>query len=322
MSAIRKVLGITGVFIASMASMPSLSQGFPAKPVRVVVAAAAGGGIDLVMRQISGKLSESLGQPVIVENRGGANGVIGAEFVSKSAPDGYTLLFISPGAMVAMVSKPPYDPVKDFTPITIAVVPASPVLVANNVPANNFKELIEYARKNPGKLSFGSTGIGSVPHLTIEALKHAAGIDILHVPYKGVAPALTDLTAGQISMVIAPLGPARPLIQGGKVKVMAVSNAQRCSCLPDVPSIFEFQGNAEIPDAWFGIFGPAPMPQPVVARLHADIVGALKAPENRSKLEATGLVVIGNTPEQFATQVRNETEIFAKAVKEFGLKAD
>ena len=322
MNGIARLIGTAGLAAATLASATANSQAYPAKPVRVVVAAAAGGGIDFVMRLISGKLSEGLGQPVIVENRGGANGVIAAEFVSKSPPDGYTLLFIAPGAMVAMVSKPPYDPVKDFTPISIAVVPASPLLVAENVPASTFGELIAYARKNPGKLSFGSTSIGSVPHLTIEALKRSAKLDILHIPYKGVAPAITDLTSGQISMVIAPLGIARPLLQSGKIKALAVSNAERCPCLPGVPSIFEVLPRTEIPDAWFGIFGPAPMSPPIVSRLYTDIAAALRSPEIKGKLEGNGLLVVANPPEQFAAQVKSETEIFAKASKEYGLKAE
>jgi tripartite-type tricarboxylate transporter receptor subunit TctC len=322
MNTIARLIGSAGLAAATLTPNAAYSQAYPSKPVRVIVAAAAGGGIDLVMRLMSAKLSEGLGQPVIVDNRAGANGVIAAEAVSKSPPDGYTLLFISPGAMVSMVSKPPYDPVKDFTPITIAVVPASPLLVAENVPVSSFSELIAYARSNPGKLSFGSTGIGSVPHLTMEALKRSAKLDILHIPYKGVAPAITDLTSGQISMVIAPLGVARPLLQAGKIKALAVSNAERCPCLPGVPSIFEVLPRTEIPDAWFGIFGPAPMAQPLVSRLYTDIAAALRSPEIKGKLEGNGLLVVANTPDQFAAQVRSETELFARAVKEFGLKAE
>jgi tripartite-type tricarboxylate transporter receptor subunit TctC len=300
----------------------ALAQSFPAKPVRVVVAANAGGGIDLVIRTMSPALTERLGQPVVVENRGGANGAIGAEVVAKSPPDGYSLVFMSPGALVNMLAKPPYDPIRDFTPITIAVSPASPVLVGQHVPVANLAELVDYARKNPGKLSFGSTGVGSVPHLTIEALKRAAKMDILHVPYKGVAQALTDMVGGNLSMAIAPLGNARPLIDAGKLKVVAISNLERCPCLPGVPSVFEVLPRVDIPDAWFGILGPAPMPGAVVQRLHADITAAMKAPEVRSKLEAGGLLIIGNTPEQFSAQLKREIEIFARAAKEYGLKAN
>jgi tripartite-type tricarboxylate transporter receptor subunit TctC len=309
---------------ALLLSVPLLcqAQGFPAKPVKVVVAAAAGGGIDLVIRTMSPVLSEKLGQPIVVENRGGANGAIGAEFVAKSAPDGYTLVFMSPGALVNVLAKPPYDPIKDFTPITIAVSPASPILIGPHVPASNLAELLDYARKNPGKLTFGSTGVGSVPHLTIEALKRSAKLDILHVPYKGVAQALTDMVGGTLDMAIAPLANARPLIDAGKLKAVAVSNLERCPCLPGVPSVFELLPRVDIPDAWFGILGPASIPVPVQQRLHADITATLKAPEIRSKLEGGGLLIIANTPDQFGAQLRKEIDIFGKAAKEYGLKAE
>ena len=311
--------------LAAVASAAQ-AQTFPSKPVHVVVPFPGGpSGVDLTARLIAPKLSEFLGQPVVMENRAGANGMIGSEAVARSAPDGYTLLFTTPSTHITAVflsKNVPYDPQKDFTPISAVVEPVSGLYVNSALPINTMRELIEYAKRNPGKLSYASSGIGSVFHLAGESLAQQAGIDILHVPYKGTQQALTDTAAGTIQIMLSALSGAVPFARSGKVRLIAIIEGRRFSGLPEVPTIGETVPGYERPPSWFGYFGPAKMPRDVVARLNSEIVRAIALPELKARFLEGGLEVIGNTPEQFAEQIRRGFDIYGKAVKLVGLKPE
>src|SRR5712691_7760511 len=254
-------------------------QSWPARPVRIVVPFPPGNGTDILARLMAPKMTQALGQPVIVENRGGANGMIGAEAVARAAPDGTTILFTSPSTHVTslFLSKNlPYDPIRDFTPITAAVEPVTVMTINPSLPVNSVTELIAYARANPGKLDYSSPGVGAVFHMSGELFKLGAGVDIVHVPYKGASPALAGVTAGEVSIGFNSLASVLPHMRSGKVTVLAVLEANRYPGLPQVPSIGEFVPGFEKPASWFGLFGPAALPAPVLARLHEELVRSLK----------------------------------------------
>ncbi len=309
-----------------VAMVDVLAQAYPAKPVRVVVPFPGGpSGIDQGLRTAQQKIAEFFGQPLVIDNRSGANGTIGSENVARAAPDGYTLLFTTPSTHVTAVfitKDLPYDPVKDFTPITAALEPVTGLVAAPTVPVGSVKELIEYARRNPGKLSYASSGIGSVFHLTGELFKQTAGVDILHVPYKGTQQALTDTMSGQNSLTLSAISPVIPLARSGKLKLLAVLEARRFALLPDVPTVGEALPGFEKPASWFGFFGPAGLPQPIVTRIQADVVRGFSVPEVRSRLEEMGLVVIGSTPTEFSSMLRKGYEVYGRAARAAGIKPE
>jgi tripartite-type tricarboxylate transporter receptor subunit TctC len=318
---------IAAIFIAAIIAAPStlLAQGFPSKPIRFVVPFPPGSGLDIMARMVGQKVSESTGQPVIVDNRAGANGLIGSEYVAKSAPDGYTLLTgtsSTHGSAPFITKNLPYDPVKDFTPITNAVMTVMGVSVHPSVPAGNIREFIDYAKKNPGKLSYSSSGTGGALHLVAEMFKASFGLDIVHVPYKGAAPALTALVAGEVNMTVNSAPDSAPTARAGKIRMLAVAETQRWAGLPDVPALAEILPGYDRPPGWYGFFGPAGLPQPVLARLNAEIVKALNAPDVRGKLETAGLAVVPGSPEQFSALLRRSLELYAQAVKIAGVKPE
>ena len=243
----------------------------------------------MIARLVAAKLSESLGQTVIVDNRSGANGMIGSTIVAHAAPDGYTLLAATPASHVTAVhlmKNLPFDPVKDFTPIMAAVEPVTALVVNAELPVNSVQELIAYAKANPGKLSYGSSGVGSVFHLTGELFNRTAGVDIVHVPYRGVTQPMQDTAAGTIQLLHISLSSARGALASGKAKVLAILEPQRYAKMPDVPSLTEIVPAFRKPSTWFGFFGPAKMPPDIVARLNAEMRKAITAPDVRAKLEA------------------------------------
>jgi tripartite-type tricarboxylate transporter receptor subunit TctC len=311
------MVGLLASLVSLILASAGLAQSYPSKPIRVMVPFGGGSsGVDLTVRLFAPKLSELLGQPVVVENRGGANGMIGSAMVARAPADGYNLLYTTPSTHVTatFISKSvPYDPIKDFTPISATVEPVTGIVVNPALPINNVREMIEYAKKNPGKLSYTSSGIGSVFHLTGELLKNAAGIDILHVPYKGSQQALTDTITGQVSMTLSAVAGTLPMARAGKLRLIAILEATRFSGLPDMPTVGESLPGFEKPASWFGYFGPARMPAPIVARLHTEIVKTLQAPEIRAKLDETGQAVIGNSPAEFAAQIKRGYEVYGKA---------
>lgn len=315
--------GMLALFLA--APLTVFSQAYPSRPIRMIVPFPPGPALDLVARLVTAKMGESLGQPIVVENRSGANGAIGSELVARAAPDGYTLLAGTASTHVTAVflaKNLPYDPQKDFTPITASVEPVTCLVVNASVSANSVNELIEHARRNPGKLSYGSSGVGSVFHMMGELFKQTTGVDMVHVPYKGVVPAMSDVAAGQIPMTFIAVANAIPHMRTGKVKILATLEPGRYAGLPGVPSIAESVPNFRKPASWFGFFGPAGLPQPTLARLNAEMVKALNAPDVRTKLEDVGYAVIGNTPEQFAALIKAGMQQYGGIIKAAGIQAE
>jgi tripartite-type tricarboxylate transporter receptor subunit TctC len=284
-----------------VAPLAAQSQEFPNKPVHVIVTIPAGGAADVVLRMVSPKIGEGLGQPLILENRPAMSGVLASEQVARMAPDGYNLLYTTPSSQVTakfLQKNVRYDPEKDFTPIVAFVEPVSTLVVHSSVPANNLKELIDYVKRNPGKLAYGTSGVGSVFHLVGEAFKQAAGLDILHVPYKGAILAVNDTAGGQIQMTLSALPNIRPYIASGKLKLLAWMASKRFPVAPDVPTVSEVLPGFEQPASWFAMFGPARMQRPVVQRLNYEMVKDLTAADMRPKIEEIGNQVIANSPEE------------------------
>lgn len=301
------------------------SQAFPAKPIRWIVSFEAASGGDVAARMLASKLSDALGQQMLVENRGGAGGGIAAELVARAAPDGHTLLFTTPNPQVIrpFLSKNiSYDPVRDFTPITTLVETVIALIAFPGLPANTVKELVDQARSRPGSVSYGSSGIGSSFHLSGELLKQLTGVNMTHVPYKGAAPAIADMVAGRIQIVFTALASAQPLLRSGKAKILAVLASKRFQDLPQVPTMREALSGFEDLPFWLAMFGPAGVPQPVVERLHAETVKALKLPEIRDKYASMGFAVLGNTPEEAGAKLRRDIEVIGKIVKAAGLKPE
>jgi tripartite-type tricarboxylate transporter receptor subunit TctC len=303
----------------------SWAQAYPTKPIRFIAPFAAGGALDTLTRTIAGRMQESWGQPVVVENRTGAGGNIGADLVAKAAPDGYTLVMgtIATHAInVSLYEKMPYDAVKDFAPVTIAASINNSLSVHPSVPAKNVAELIAYAKTNAGRLTFGSAGSGTSQHLAGELFKTMTGVDMVHIPYKGGAPAMVDLLAGQISMTFGDIPTALPHIRAGKLRSLAVTGAKRSPLLPEVPTIAE-QGLAGFDvTAWFGVFTTAGTPRQVVNQLNAEIVRILSLPDVREKLIGIGMEPVTNSPDEFAAYVQSEIAKWARVVKASGAKAN
>jgi tripartite-type tricarboxylate transporter receptor subunit TctC len=303
---------------------PASAQAWPsAKPITIVAPVPPGPTIDQIARIVATHLSDALGQSAIVENRPGANGMIGSNVVARAAPDGYTLLAATPASHVtaALLNKNlPYDPVKDFTPIMAAVEPVTALVVNAGLPVNSVPELIAYAKANPGKLSYGSSGIGSVFHLTGELFNHAAGVNIAHVPYRGVAQPMQDTAAGHIQIVHISLSSARAALASGKAKVLAILEPKRYAKLPNIPSLSEVLPAFRKPSTWFGFFGPAKLPPEILARLSAEMRKAITAPAMRAKLEGQDLIIIANTPDEFAALQKQGIEQFGAIIRAAGIK--
>jgi tripartite-type tricarboxylate transporter receptor subunit TctC len=314
------------VFALALAWLqPAHAQSYPDKPIRIVIPFPAGGGPDLVARLIAPKLTEALGQPIVFDYRVGANGTIGNEFVARSAPDGYTLLMGAAGALTVaphVYAKVQFDTFKDFEPI--ALVGTSPYIVAlhPSVPASSVAELTAYAKANPGKLNYGSSGTGGLPHLAGELYERLAGVDLVHVPYKGIAPAITDLVGGQVQLLFGDVGLVLPHVKAGNLKAIAVTSKQRATPLPDVPTMIEAGVPGYQMGTWWGLLAPAGTPRPIVARLNAEVRKALSLPEIQSAFKARSLEYELTTPEQFAARIRDEYDTWGKIVKEANIKAE
>ncbi len=318
----KRFFALLGAFcLASSALAQTPPAPYPAKPIRLLVGYAPGGATDIIARTIAGKLQESLGQPVIVENRAGATSNIASEMVAKSAPDGYTLLLgtIANATNMIAYKTPGYDTLRDFAFITQTMSAPSVLAMHPSVPARTLKELIALAKAQPGKLSYASSGTGGSPHLAGELLRLRAGIDLLHVPYKGATPAMTDLLGGQVTMSFQTALSAIPHLQSGKLNVIAVAAHQRMKQLPNVPTMAE----AGLPDfevsSWNGLFAPAKTPPEILAKLHAATVKALALPDVREKLAAQGAEGVGNTPDEFRAYVRSEIDKWAKVIRASGM---
>lgn len=311
--------------VCSHSSAQSAAAAWPQRPIKLIVPTSAGPGPDQVARLIATRLSDNLGQTVLVENRPGANGLIGTDAIAKAAPDGYTLGFATSSSMVTAVfltRNLPYDPRKDFTPITAAVEPVTCLAVHPSMPVNSVKEFLDYARANPGKVSYGSAGIGSVFHMIGESLQLTTGVQLTHVPYKGVPPAMADLVAGQIQSVFISMTNALPQMRGGKARILAVLESQRFARAPNIPTIGEAVPGFEKPASWFGFFGPAGLPPAITNRMHQEVSKVLNQAELRNSLEDSAFVIIGNTPAEFSELMRRSFDVYGKAVKAAGLKPE
>ncbi len=303
----------------------AIAQAWPSKPIRLVVPYPPGGSTDLLARTIGVKVGEALGQQIVVDNRAGAGGMLGSDIVARSAPDGYTIL-LGTGAthgLTLLLSKTiPYDPVKDFTPITAAVEVPIVLVVHPSIPGVTAKDLIDWAKKNPGKLSYGSSGTGSPHHLSGELLKQISGTDMVHVPYKGAAPAVQDLLGNQIPAVFTTLSTALPHIKAGKIRAVGFVEAKRQVSVPEIPTIGESVPGYVMPASWLGFFGPAALPDAILKRLNAEIVRAVQSPDVRAKLETAGMPVVGTSSEEFARTVKDDIETFRRIVSAAGIKPE
>jgi tripartite-type tricarboxylate transporter receptor subunit TctC len=312
------------VAICLAISLPAFPQPYPSKPIRMI-APYPPGGIDNFARSIGPKAAELLGQPIVIDNRGGANGFIGSEAVVRAAPDGYTLLFVASSTIVtgvALSKNPPFDPVKDFTPIIWVVDTLQLLTVSGSIPANSVKELIDYAKRNPGKLSYASSGIGSVFHLNGENLKMLTGVDIVHVPYKGSAPMATDLFAGRVEVGFPALMNVRQYIGAGKVKILAVLEQQRNPDMPNVPALSEIVPGFKKAGGGTGILGPAGMPRPIVERLNSVFAKALDTPEVRQFFANNGARAVGGTPEDYGAATKSDLATTIKLIKAIGIEPE
>jgi tripartite-type tricarboxylate transporter receptor subunit TctC len=299
------------------------AQDYPSRTVKIVVAFPAGGPTDFVARVLADKLKGALGQSVIIENKPGANAAIGAESVAKSDPDGYTLFFTTAGAVVInphMRANLPYDPIKDFAPITLVVNTMEVLVVKSDTPMKSATDLVAFAKSRPDGIAMASTGVGSPPHLALELFKGSSGANVLHVPYRGAAPAVTDVVGGQVHAMFADLPVLMPQIRGGTLRPIGVGSKRRASVLPDVPTLDE-QGIKDVyADNWYALFAPAKTPAPVIAKLNAAVNAVLKDPETARKLIEAGADPAAGTPEQLAEFLKSELERWGKVVKEKNIK--
>ncbi len=301
------------------------AQSFPAKPIRVVVPFPPGGPADNLARPVLQKVSASIGQQVLIDNRGGAGGNIGADAVAKAAPDGYTLLWTPTGTLAVNPSiypKMPFDAVKDLTPVSLVAEVQGILIVGNGVPANTVQELIALARARPGTLTFGSPGAGSIVHLLGEQFRSLAKIDITHVPYRGVGPALTDLMGGQITMIFDSTASALAQAKGGKVRMLATGSPRRLPQAPALPTMTESGVPGFDSTSWHGVFAPAGTPREVIARLSAEIHKAVHSPDLAALLDAAGAEPVGSTPEQLGSALQSATQRWGRIAREIGVKIE
>ena len=308
---------------ATLAGLPAHAQPWPSKPVRIINAFAPGGPSDLLSRAVGEKLQGMWSQPVIVEAKPGADGLIGMEYAAKSPPDGYTLVTVPVGNAVLLPnlrSKLPYDMAKDFVPITMLGTVQNVLVVGAAVPAGNVAELIALSKANPGKLSFASPGLGSSPHIAGEMLKAATGLDMIHVAYKGTGPALNDVMGGQVTMFFSQMSSALPLIKQGKLKAIGVASLQRHLAAPEIPTIAEQGYPGFEAKAWYALFAPAGTATDIVHKVAADATKALQLPDVKEKLAALGADAVGGTPEEFALRLRQENVRWGEAIRKSGVK--
>jgi tripartite-type tricarboxylate transporter receptor subunit TctC len=312
---------LTWLFLIAVSAGWAFAQTYPMRPIRLVVASSPGGGSDILARTLAQKLTEELAQQVVVDNRGGASGVIGTDIVAKAVPDGYTLLIIQPSLTInpSMIRKLPYDAVTDFAPVSL-VVDAAQILTAHpSVPAKNAKDLIGLAKSQPGKLMFGSPGVGTSPHLTAELFKLMAGVDMPQVLFKGSGMAYVSLISGEISVAFSTVLSAIPHVKSGKIRALGVTTKKRVSVVPEVPTIAE----SALPDfeasQWFGILAPARTPRSIVDRLNQALARASNSADVKSRFSAEGVEVVNSTPEEFSAVIKRELVQWAKVIKAAGI---
>ncbi len=318
-------LRLAAFLVALVVAAPGVAQNWPDRPLKFVVSAPAGSSLDVLARTIADKLKDRLGQPVVVDDRPAAGGTAATDLIAKSPPDGYTMVISYNGPLAFapfLYAKLPYDPLKDLAPVIITSSQPSVLAVNASLPVKSVRELVEYAKANPGKLNYASVGNGSSSQLTMELLKTTAGIDIVHVPFNGSPPAVTATIQGETQMLFAVMQPLQAQIQAGKLRAIAVTTAKRFPLLPDIPTIAEagFPGFEAL--AWNGILVAAGTPQPIIQRLNTEINAILKDPAVKSALNAQGFDLIGGTPADFANLIRSESEKWAPVIKRTGARID
>ena len=319
----REIVALMAIAVLLMPGM-SDAQSYPSRSIRFVVPFAPGGGNDILGRIVAQKLHESLGVPVVVDNRGGAGGTIGTDIVSKSPPDGYTLLInnVSLAVNVTLYSKLPYDTLKDLEPVSLAGRQPNILVVHPTLPVKSVKELLALARAKPGQLAFASGGIGSSSHLSAELLKYMTKIDLVHVPYKGMGPALIDLVSGQTQLAMATMASALPHIRNKRMRPLAVSTAKRVAVVPEVPTMMEAGVKDFEYSTWYGVLVPAGTPQVVITRLNAELVKALAMPDVKERFGAQGVEPDSTSAQEFKTFLNAEVKRWAPVIKASGMKVN
>ncbi len=315
---------LASVITTSMFFAPSLvsAQQYPVKPVRVIVPFAPGGGSDLTARQFSNKLTAALGQQFVVDNRGGAGGIIGMEAVAKSPPDGYTIMMMSGSfSASAATHKPAFDPINSIIPVVEFGITPFVVTVHPSLPPKNMKEFVALARAKPGAMTYASSGVGGLTHLATELLNSMAKIKMVHIPYKSTGAAMTDLLSGQVPIIVGSLLPVVPHFKTGRLRPLAVTTAQRWVSLPEVPAVAETLPGYEV-ELWFGTMAPRGTPQPIIDRLNAAINKALEEPEMKKNLSDQGMVQTGGTPQKFGDRIQKDFQRWTRVVKEANIKAE
>ena len=319
-----KTLRLVCLALSALLLAGTASAAYPDRPITLIVPWAPGGSTDILARAIAEQLTKSMGQPVVVENKAGASGNIGSNMVAKAKPDGYTLLIgsMSTHAMnPALIPNMPFKGADDFTPIALVANVINTMVINPSVPARNVQEFIAYAKANPGKLAYASAGGGSTNHLSAEMFNKAAGIQMLHVPYKGGAPAVMDTVANQTQVLFSAGTQTLPHVKAGKLRLLAVTEPRRSALLKDVPTVAETLPGYEM-SVWYAVFGPAGMPHELATRLNAEINKALAVPEVRARMDAMGVELVNSTPEQLAETLKRDTARYSKVIHELGIKLD
>ncbi len=317
----RRLLAV----LLCVAATHAFAQGYPAKPVKMIIPYPPGGGNDTLGRLFAIKLSERIGQPVVVENRPGAGTLIGTEAAAKSPPDGYTILLSSIATHALspnLYAKVPYDPIKDFAPVTLLGIAPTVLVVRNDLPAKDLAELVTAAKAKPGGFTYASGGNGTPPHINAEVFKAVAGVDLLHIPFKGGGPALVDLMAGRVDIMLDTAASAMPHVRSGKLRALAISGPKRSPEYPDLPTFAEAGMPQYDTNAWYSVHAPAGTPPEVVRRLNAELVAILKEPDVQARFKQLSTDPIGNTPEEFAAFVRAELDKYARVIKSAGIRLD
>jgi tripartite-type tricarboxylate transporter receptor subunit TctC len=313
---------LTGLLLAL--SLNAYSQEWPSRPIRLILPFPPGGGTDILGRLIAERLSVSLGQPVVTENRGGAGGNVGAEAAARSAPDGYTIVLVAPSLAISptLYSKINYDPVKDFAPVSLVATVPNVMITQPSIPAENLQEFIAFAKTKPGALNFGSGGAGTSNHLAGELFNIVAGTKLVHIPYKGVNLAMQDVLSGNVHLVFIGIPAATPHIKAGKLRALALVAPQRLSALPDVPTVAEAGLKDFEVTTWYGVLAPAGTPRPIVMRLNSELVKIMHSPELKEKLAASGTEPLTSTPEEFAAYIKREMTKWGDVIRKSGAKVE
>ena len=321
----RSLLAAMAVAAVAHPALAADAAAFPSKPVRLIVPFTPGGSTDILARAIGQKLSESWRQPVVIENRPGAGGAIGMELAAKAPADGTTMVMGHIGTLAAnpaLYRSLSYDPVRDFAPVTLVAMVPNVLVVGPAVPSRSVAEFVALAKSKPGKLDYGSGGNGSAAHLAMEYFKLKAGVDLQHVPYKGTAPALTDLLGGQIAVILTGLPPVLQHVKSGKLRILGVASRERLAAFPEIPTIAESGVPGFEATQWYGLLVPAATPKDIVAKIQRDTAAALRDPAVNERLASEGAEPVGNTPEQFGTFIRSEIELWGKVIRATGMKAE